>query len=60
METDTFTCAICKGTFNKIRSDEEVAAEYKERFPEAHVAVEEHIVVCEDCFRDVTGGMFDD
>ncbi len=60
METDTFTCAICKGTFNKIRSDEEVRAEYAQRFPEQHAAGEERIVVCEDCFTKVTGGIFDD
>jgi len=56
MQADKFTCAICHGTFNTIRSDEEVAAEYEERFPDQP----EHIVVCEDCYTRVTGGIFND
>ncbi len=51
---DTYDCALCGGTFNKGRSDEEAMAEKAALFP--GVPAEECDLVCDDCFVLMTGG----
>ena len=54
-EQATFTCEQCGGTFPKAWTDEEQAAEYAELFPAEKAAGEETAVVCDDCWREITG-----
>lgn len=49
---ETFTCANCKGEFNKGRSDEEALAELEEDFPDDQDQPME--VICEDCYQQMT------
>lgn len=46
---DTFTCALCKGTFEKGRSDAEAAAELGQNFP--GFAAHECDLVCDTCYN---------
>lgn len=49
---DTFTCAVCHGTFVKKRSDTEAAAESADLFPPEELA-EGSATVCEDCWQNI-------
>ena len=53
--SDTYTCAKCGGTFKKAWSDEEANAEYDEKFAEEKTAGEERDVVCDGCYKILTG-----
>lgn len=45
----TYTCAVCKGTFESDWTDEEADAEALEKFtPEE---LKDRVVVCDDCYR---------
>jgi hypothetical protein len=54
-EQKLFKCAHCGGEFQKEWSDEERAAEKDNLFPD--VPVEECVVVCDDCFKLLMGGV---
>jgi uncharacterized protein with PIN domain len=45
----TYTCAMCKETFEKGVSDEEAIAEMESHF--GKVPIEELAVVCNDCYK---------
>lgn len=49
---ESFVCVLCHEVFDKVRSDDEAAEEYKENFPseDIHDGVE---VVCDDCYKDI-------
>ena len=47
--TDTFTCAICRETYEKARTDEEAADELLTEFP--GFEVQDCGVVCDDCWQ---------
>jgi hypothetical protein len=47
---EKYTCASCKGTFEKGQSDEDAAAELTETFGGVFVP-EDCDVVCDDCFQ---------
>jgi hypothetical protein len=50
--TDLYTCARCRGTFHKGRSDAEAEAEYARVFPGCPLPGSGATdVVCDDCFR---------
>ena len=49
MTEEEFTCANCKGVFEKARSDEEAMKETEENFPDEMDEPME--VVCDDCFK---------
>lgn len=50
MESDEYTCYLCKETFTKIRSDKELRAEMLEIFPESEFMKDDEIeVICHDC-----------
>ena len=50
--TETFTCENCGGTFPKVWSDEEAAAEAEELFPGLNVSDPgEAGLVCDGCFQ---------
>jgi hypothetical protein len=54
----TFTCESCGGTFDKVWSDEEAAAEAEENFPGLDVSdPAEAGVVCDDCYRHIMARM---
>lgn len=46
---DTFTCASCGGTFDKVWSDEEAISESVELWGE--MDAEDLAVICDGCFR---------
>lgn len=48
---DTFTCAMCKGTYEKGWSDEEAEAELGETFE--GFTPDECEVVCDDCYKEI-------
>jgi rubredoxin len=50
-ETETYTCALCGGVFEKGQSDEEALAESRAYFGD--VPPEELAVVCDDCWEEV-------
>jgi|HubBroStandDraft_6_1064221.scaffolds.fasta_scaffold00134_64 hypothetical protein len=47
-----YICAMCGGTFEKSRSDEEALAEMKENFGDVP-ATEPLDIVCDDCFQKI-------
>jgi hypothetical protein len=49
--TETFTCEMCGGNYEKGWSDEEAEAEAKALFGE--LALQDRVVVCEDCYKRV-------
>jgi hypothetical protein len=52
--SDTFTCAICRKTFDKLLTDEEATAQLGGEFP--GFKPEDCGVVCDDCLnRHFTG-----
>jgi len=51
--TDTYTCVMCRETFEKSISDEEAMAEYRHDFPDLPKD-EPKEIVCDDCYRVVT------
>lgn len=49
---NTYTCAHCRGTFEKGWSDEEAVAEAKEDFGSAPDQWNENaVMVCDDCYQ---------
>jgi len=48
--TDRFTCAVCGGTFDKQRSDDEALADMRQRCP-GTVQDEPLEVICDECFQ---------
>ena len=46
-----YTCAMCKGVFQRAQSDEDALAEAQDTFPGA--TVEESEIVCEDCYQKI-------
>ena len=46
--TDTFTCAKCKQTFEKTRTDEESLYESQREF--GYHPPEDLVVICDDCY----------
>ncbi len=54
--TETFTCASCGDTHEKIWSDEEAAAEAQQNFPGIDVTdPDEAPVVCDSCYQHIMG-----
>lgn len=51
MDTSTFTCTLCHGTYEKGWSDEEAQAEYVEKWPSSAAAGVSTNIVCDDCFK---------
>lgn len=49
--TEQFTCARCKRTFDKLRSDSEADQERKELWGD--IPVEECDVLCHGCFKEI-------
>lgn len=49
--SNTFTCAICKQTFEKGLTDEEAESQLNEEFPGAEP--EECALVCDDCYNEI-------
>lgn len=49
---NTFTCANCKGVFEKGWSDEAAAAELTENFG-SNVSTADCEVVCDDCYKQI-------
>lgn len=47
---ETYTCAVCRGTFEKGWSEEEAQAELKQDF---NVPVEQCDIVCDDCYKEM-------
>jgi hypothetical protein len=47
--SNTYTCALCGGTFEKGLTDEEALAEKDALFP--GVPLEDCDIVCDDCFH---------
>ena len=52
MMSNEFTCAHCRGSFTKARSDEEALAECRENFSEAEMSAEGLAVLCDDCYNE--------
>ena len=50
-----FTCVLCKGTYEKLRSDEEAMAEALADFPGTDPAMVQP--VCDECYQMVTRDM---
>ena len=48
MAAETFTCALCRGVFEKAWSDAEAESEYASLWSDAPGPVD---VICEDCFQ---------
>ena len=48
---ECFTCANCKKTCVKGRSDEDAATEARALFPAKDLLAEEPGIVCDPCFR---------
>ena len=46
-----FVCALCGGTFNKGRPDEEAIAEMEEIF--GPVPESERAIICDDCYQKI-------
>ncbi len=46
---DTYTCAVCAGTFSYGWSEEEALAELKENFGD--IPKEDCDIVCDDCYK---------
>jgi hypothetical protein len=53
-DADTFTCAVCGGTFDKSWSDEDAQREYDAIFEGWNEAT---VTVCEPCYRAMMVGM---
>lgn len=49
----TFTCSLCHETFERVRSEEDVQAEYKELWPWEYAQGMEKDIICHPCFTDV-------
>ena len=47
----TFTCEVCQSTYEKIRSEKEVEAEFQSIFDPLGEASMPRAVVCDDCFQ---------
>lgn len=60
MNDSQYRCDICKGTFNKVSTDEEVDAEYRQTFPDAVARGDETATVCDNCYKVIMGGVEDD
>jgi hypothetical protein len=56
--SSTYTCAICKGTFDKGLTDAEAAEQYLKEFPltSRFIPVEQCDLVCRDCFEKLQLG----
>ena len=50
----SFTCSMCKATFDEEWTDEEARAEYAEAFPGSNPDKDASIV-CDDCYHQVMG-----
>lgn len=50
--SDTYTCARCRGVFEKGWTDEEAQAEATSLF--GAVPREQQEIVCDDCFQEMT------
>lgn len=53
-----FKCEMCGGIFDKERSDEETQAEAQELWNIDKLPEEEQAIVCDDCFKIITRGLF--
>lgn len=51
--SDTFTCEMCGGTFEKGRSDDEALADMEAKFGEGAVPPVIRMIVCDDCARKI-------
>ena len=50
-EGESYTCARCGGTFEKVRSDEEAMAEARSLWTPETMA-DPQAVICDPCFRE--------
>lgn len=50
MTMPTYTCAICKGVFEQVLSDEEAKEQLKEEFP--GFEPEDCDIVCDECYQE--------
>lgn len=50
---NTYTCAMCHGTFNSGRSEDAAEAEYAAVFPNESASQEPRDVVCDDCWQKI-------
>jgi hypothetical protein len=50
-----YQCALCRGVFEEGQSEEECMAEYEAAFPASAAAGVPFDVVCDDCYRKMTG-----
>lgn len=57
-EGESFTCAMCHGTFNKGRPDEEALTEMESHFGEVPPAA--RAIVCNDCFTKLDPAAYPD
>ena len=48
---DTFTCSICRGTFEKAWSDDEAKAEAAVNYPTT--PFEDCGIVCDNCYHEL-------
>jgi len=51
-----YTCAICKGVFDKVTPEDEALAELKEFFGD--IPVDECEIVCDDCWEKIRPDKF--
>jgi hypothetical protein len=50
---EPFTCAVCHGTLEKGRSDEEAMAEARSLYPARDLEAGEPGITCDSCFQKV-------
>ena len=50
-KADTYTCAVCKETFEKGWCDDEAMEEAEEMFPS--IPEDEMELVCDDCYNEM-------
>lgn len=55
MTDKSYTCAMCRETFDYAWTDEEAEAEYQGDFPDESAAEVERDIVCDGCYRKVMG-----
>lgn len=55
MNSNDFTCCICKQTFEKGLTDEEAKEQFHLEFPDEEFDLDNREYVCEDCFKLMRG-----
>lgn len=50
--TTSYICEVCAGEYEKVFTDEEAVANFKEEFPEWLGDTTDCALICDDCYKE--------